>query len=344
MSHLIAIVGPTAVGKSALAIHLAQVFGGEIVSADSRQVFRGMDIGTAKPGPEERAQVPHHLIDVVEPDQDFTLAHYQQMAIRAIADIQRRGRLALLMGGSGLYVRALVGGFSIPHVRPDAELRRSLEEKAAAEGYMALYEELKGVDPTAAKRIDPRNVRRVIRALEVFHATGLPFSQLQGSSPFLPSLHTLTIGLTTARVNLYQRIDSRVDSMMKQGLVQEIEGLLKRGYSLDLPAMSGLGYKQIGQYLQGKLSLAEAIQRIKYETHRFARHQYAWFRPNDEEIHWFDVRDRMEEPIRSLIQGFIFEQTGIELAKPGIYNRATGKVSCHKARIESMEQPGRTKK
>lgn len=317
MSHLIAIVGPTAVGKSALAIHLAQVFGGEIVSADSRQVFHGMDIGTAKPNPEERELVPHHLIDVVEPDQDFTLALYQQMATRAIKDIERRGRLALLVGGSGLYVRALLGGFRIPHVSPDAELRRSLEQKAAEEGYMALHEELKGVDPTAAKRIDPRNVRRVIRALEVFRAIGLPFSQLQGSSPFLPNYRTITIGLTTSRGDLYRRIDSRVDTMMEQGLVKEVDRLLEQGYSLDLPAMSGLGYKQIGQYLKGDLNLAEAVQKIKNETHRFARHQYAWFRLNDEAIHWFHVGLGMEQLVQSLLQGFILEPTGGELAEPG---------------------------
>lgn len=317
MSHLIAIVGPTAVGKSALAIHLAQVFGGEIVSADSRQVFHGMDIGTAKPNPEERELVPHHLIDVVEPDQDFTLALYQQMATRAIQDIKRRGRLALLVGGSGLYVRTLLGGFRIPHVSPNAELRRSLKQKAAEEGYMTLYEELKGVDPTAAKRIDPRNVRRVIRALEVFRAIGLPFSQLQGSSPFLPNYRTITIGLTTSRGDLYRRIDSRVDTMMEQGLVKEVDRLLEQGYSLDLPAMSGLGYKQIGQYLKGELNLAEAVQKIKNETHRFARHQYAWFRLNDEAIHWFHVGDGMEQLVQSLLQGFIPEPTGGELAEPG---------------------------
>lgn len=314
MSHLIAIVGPTAVGKSALAIHLAQVFGGEIVSADSRQVFHGMDIGTAKPNPEERELVPHHLIDVVEPDQDFSLALYQQMATRAIQDIQRRGRLALLVGGSGLYVRALLWGFRIPHVSPDTELRRSLKQKAAEEGYMALYEELKGVDPTAAKRIDPHNVRRVIRALEVFRAIGLPFSQLQGSSPFLPNYRTITIGLTTSRGDLYRRIDSRVDTMMEQGLVDEVKLLLEQGYSLDLPAMSGLGYKQIGQYLNGELNLAEAVQKIKNETHRFARHQYAWFRLNDEAIQWFHVGLGMEQLVQSLLQGFIPEPTGGELA------------------------------
>ena len=276
-----------------------------------------MDIGTAKPSPEERELVPHHLIDVVDPDQDFTLALYQQMATRAIQDIERRGRLALLVGGSGLYVRALLWGFRIPHVSPDAELRRSLKQKAAEKGYMALYEELKVVDPTAAKRIDPRNVRRVIRALEVFRAIGLPFSQLQGSSPFLPNFRTITIGLTTSRGDLYRRIDSRIDTMLEQGLVKEVKLLLEQGYSLDLPAMSGLGYKQIGQYLKGELNLAEAVQKIKNETHRFARHQYAWFRLNDEAIHWFHVGLGMEQLVQSLLQEFIPEPTGGELAEPG---------------------------
>ena len=308
MSRLIAIVGPTAVGKSRLAIHLAQSLDGEIVSADSRQVYRYMDIGTAKPSPEERASAPHHLIDVVNPDEHFSLALYQQMAYRAIKDIEQRGKLALLVGGSGLYVRAVTGGLRIPQIPPDAELRRSLEEKAAAGGYTAIYEELEGIDPDAAQRIDPRNVRRVIRAIEVFRTTGLPFSQLQRFSPFF---RTLVIGLTTERRELYRKIDSMVDHMMEQGLVQEVEGLLKRGYSLDLPSMSGLGYKQIGQYLRRELDLAEAVQRIKYKTHRFARHQYAWFRLEDEAIHWFDIRNDIEEPIGRLIQGLVFEKTGL---------------------------------
>jgi len=301
MSQLVAIVGPTAIGKSKLAIRLAQTFDGEIVSADSRQVYRYMDIGTAKPSPEERALVPHHLIDVVDPDEDFTLAIYQDMAHQAIEAIQKRGKLALLVGGSGLYVQAVVGGWRIPRVAPDPELRHNLEERAAREGYMALYEELKQVDPAAAKRIDPRNTRRLIRALEVCQISGMPFSQLQQSSP---SFRTLVVGLTTERADLYQRIDSRVDGMMERGLVQETEGLIKRGYSLDLPSMSGIGYKQIGRYLQGQLDLPQAVQQIKFETHRFARHQYAWFRPKDERIHWFDIRDKMEEPIQGLIKGF----------------------------------------
>ena len=302
MSYLVAIVGPTAVGKSKLAIHLVQTLDGEIVSADSRQVYRYMDIGTAKPSLRERALVPHHLIDVVDPDEDFSLALYQEMAYRAVKEIQRRGRLALLVGGSGLYVRAVIRGLRIPQVPPDAELRRSLEEKAATEGYMALYEELKEIDPDAAKNIDPRNIRRLIRAIEVCRLSGVPFSQLQGSEP---PFRTLVIGLTTARDDLYRRIDSRVDRMMEQGLVEEIEALLERGYSLDLPSMSGLGYKQIGQYLRGEVKLPEAVQQIKYETHRFARHQYAWFRLKDEGIHWFDIRNGIEESVGSLVQGFV---------------------------------------
>ena len=302
MSQLVAIVGPTAIGKSKLAIRLAQTFDGEIVSADSRQVYRYMDIGTAKPSPEERALVPHHLIDVVDPDEDFTLAIYQDMARQAIEAIQRRGKQALLVGGSGLYVQAVVGGWHIPRVAPDPELRHNLEERAAREGSMALYEELKQVDPAAAKRIDPRNIRRLIRALEVYRISGMPFSQLQRSEPLF---RTLVVGLTTERADLYRRIDSRIDGMMERGLVQETEGLMKRGYSLDLPSMSGIGYKQIGLYLQGRIDLPQAVQHIKFETHRFARHHYAWFRPKDERIHWFDIRDKMEEPIQSLIEGFV---------------------------------------
>ncbi len=301
MSHLVAIVGPTAVGKSKLAIHLAQLFHGEIVNADSRQVYRYMDIGTAKPTPKERALVPHHLIDVVDPDEDFNLALYQQMAYRAVEDIQQRGKLALLVGGSGLYVRAVIGGFHIPQVPPDAELRRGLEQRAAREGCMALYEELKQSDPEAARRIDPHNIRRLIRAIEVSRHAGVPFSELQRSEP---PFRTLVIGLTTDRGDLYCRIDSRVDGMIERGLVQEVEGLLNMGYGFDLPAMSGVGYSQIGQYLRGEIDLAEAVQRTKFETHRIARHQYAWFRPKDEGIQWFDVRDEIGEPIRSLIGGF----------------------------------------
>jgi len=298
MNRIITIVGPTATGKSALAIQLALALGGEIVSADSRQVYKYMDIGTAKPSHEDRAAIPHHLIDIIDPDENFTLATYQELAFEAIADIQRRGKIALLVGGSGLYVRAVTGGLSIPKVAPDPELRRRLEKRAEQEGYQVLYSELLKADPIAAEKIDPRNVRRVIRALEVCITAGVPFSQLKKASP---KVSAVTIGLTTAREDLYKRIDSRVDDMIERGLVDEVKWLIDRGYSPDLPAMSGLGYKQIVSYLKGETSLEETVQRIKFETHRFARHQYAWFRPKDEHIHWFDIREEPLESIRSLI-------------------------------------------
>ncbi len=303
MRCLIVIVGPTAVGKSRLAIRLAQTFGGEIVSADSRQVYRYMDIGTAKPSPEERALVPHHLIDIVDPDQELGLALYQNMAYHAIEDILGRDRLPILVGGSGLYVRAVVEGWRIPNIPPNAELRQSLAIRAKAEGCTVLYNELMELDPVAARRIDPRNVRRVIRAIEVCRGAGEPFSQLQRREP--PPFQILTIGLTADRERLYQRIDSRVDMMIRQGLVEEVEGLVEKGYTFDLPSMSGIGYRQIGWYLLGKLKLESAIQEIKFQTHRFARHQYAWFRLEDERIEWFDIGEKFEEPIQSLVRGFI---------------------------------------
>mgnify|MGYP001142844987 CR=1 FL=1 len=292
MKRLVAIVGPTAVGKSGLALRLAQTINGEIVCADSRQVYRYMDIGTAKPSPEEQALVPHYLIDVVDPDQDFSIALYQQLAYQAIEGIHQRGKLALLVGGSGLYIWSVLEGWVIPRVPPDPRFRHDLVERAAKEGSLALYNELREVDPAAAQRIDPRNVRRVIRALEVCRS-GPPFSQLGRKEA--PPFETSIIGLTTEREDLYRRIDSRVDDMIGQGLVSEVHGLVERGYGFDLPAMSGIGYKQIGMFLREEVDLSVAIQQIKLESHRFARRQYSWFHLNDERIHWFDVRGDIEK-------------------------------------------------
>jgi tRNA dimethylallyltransferase len=301
MSPLFAIVGPTATGKSSLALELSQALNGEIISADSRQVYRYMDIGTAKPTAEEQALVPHHLIDVVNPDEDFSLALYQSKALEAINDIQRRKKTAFLVGGSGLYVWALLEGWRIPPVPPDPALRRELEARAKIEGGEKLYSELKQTDPTAAERIDPRNVRRVIRALEV-SLQGTPFSQLQVKHPFVDSV---IIGLTTDRANLYRRIDDRVDNMLKRGLVAEVESLVARGYGFDLPSMSGLGYRQIGLYLQGKTDLPTAIQQIKFDTHSFARHQYNWFRPKDKRINWFEAGEDVNQAVHRFVQRFV---------------------------------------
>ena len=287
MSHLVAIVGPTAIGKSTLAIRLAQTFNGEIVSADSRQVYRCMDIGTAKPSPEELSLTPHHLINIINPDEDFSLAQYQQLAHRAINDIQKRRKLAILVGGSGQYVWSILEGWGIPEVPPDTELRQSLEEKAVREGKGSLYQELREVDPAAAQGINPANVRRVIRALEVYKNTNIPFSRLQCKQT--PPFKAMIIGLTTDRVELYRRIDLRVDEMIEQGLVAEVNRLFGMGYELKLPAMSSIGYKQIGAFLNGGLTLATAIQQIKFETHRFVRNQYTWFPLKDSRIGWVDI-------------------------------------------------------
>ncbi|MDD5093515.1 MAG: tRNA (adenosine(37)-N6)-dimethylallyltransferase MiaA [Dehalococcoidia bacterium] len=290
MNKLIAIVGPTAVGKTEFAIRLAQNLGGEIIGADSRQVYRYMDIGTAKPTKAEQNAVPHHLVDIIDPNESFSLALYQELSGNAIDNIHNRGKPALLVGGSGLYVWAVLEGWTIPKVPPNAEVRQELQLKAKSEGGDALYRELNLLDPKAAQKIDPRNVRRVIRALEVCRSTGRPFSEL--SSKNSPEFDTLIIGLSTPRDELYRRIDSRVDGMIEQGLVEEVKSLLGRGYGLELPSMSGMGYREIGQFLNGEMSLPEAAQRIKFETHRFARHQYAWFRLGDERIHWFETRQK----------------------------------------------------
>jgi tRNA dimethylallyltransferase len=284
---LIAVVGPTATGKTALGIALARTLGGEIVGADSRQVYRYMDIGTAKPTAEERSLAPHHLIDVVRPDQEFSLAQYLELAVAALEDVWSRGRQPLLVGGSGQYVWALLEGWKVPRLPPQRELRRELEERAAREGPEALHRELARVDAQAAARIDPRNVRRVVRALEVHKATGRPISYWQEKGP--PPWQTLILGLTCPRQELHHRIDARVGGMMEAGLVDEVRGLLAMGYERSLPSLSGIGYSQVCQYLAGEISLATAAARIKTATHRLARQQYTWFRLDDRRIHWTDV-------------------------------------------------------
>jgi len=307
---VIAIVGPTAVGKSELALRLAQYFPIEIISADSRQVYRYMDIGTSKPSPAERAAVPHHVIDVVEPDEDFSLAMYHQLAMEALKAIQQKGKLPLMVGGSGLYVWSLVEGWKIPEVPPDQKLRRQLESRAEQEDSRSLYQELQDIDPVAAAKINPSNVRRIIRALEIYYATGQTPSQLQHKEA--PAFSVLIIGLTQERSGLYRKIDGRVDKMIQRGLVEEVEQLFKKGYSSSLPSMSGIGYKQIGQFLRGEMTLPEAIDKIKYETHRLARHQYAWFRLRDSRIRWFDMSGTEGKAsvvalnkVKGLIEGFI---------------------------------------
>ena len=303
--RVVAIVGPTAVGKTALSLSLARAFDGEVISADSRQIYRGMDIGTAKATPEEQAVAPHHLLDIADPDERLTLAQFKALADAAIRDIWARRRLPLLVGGTGLYVRAVLEGWTVPEVPPNAALRDELYARAEQEGHEALHRELAAVDPDAAEAIDARNVRRVVRALEVYQETGVPISQLQQKHP--PGYRILRIGLTMSRTALYARIDARVDAMLASGLVEEVRCLLQQGYTPDLPAMSGLGYRQIAQYLAGEISLEEAVELVKRHTRRFVRQQYNWFRLNDPDIHWLDAEDDPTQAAIELVGAFLAE-------------------------------------
>jgi tRNA dimethylallyltransferase len=275
--HLLVLGGPTAVGKTAAAIAVARRFVGEIVSADSRQVYRGMDIGTAKPTQEEQATAPHHLIDIANPDDDFSLAQYVTLARDTIDGILARGRLPILAGGTPLYLNAVAEGWRVPHAPPDPALRAALEDEAARDGLAALEARLATADPIAATR-NAGNQRRVIRALEVFLTTGVPMSAQEGKEP--PPFDIHTVILTLDRPALHARIDARVERMVAAGLVDEVRALLERGYSPALPSMSGIGYAEIAAYLRGESTLPEAIERIKFNTHRYVRHQETWFRRN----------------------------------------------------------------
>jgi tRNA dimethylallyltransferase len=274
---LVVVAGPTAVGKTALGIALAHRFDGEVVSADSRYLYRGLDIGVAKPEEEERRGVPHHLIDVVPPDGEMSLATYQDLAYAAIADVLARGRLPLLVGGTPLYVNAVVEGWRIPRVPPNPALRAALEAEAAARGIPALLARLREVDPDAAARTGT-NLRRIVRALEVHEATGVPMSRQEGKGP--RPFETLEIGLTMPRDALHRAVDRRVDDQIARGLVGEVRSLLDAGLDPDAPAMSSLGYRQLLPHLRGEESLEAAVARIKTDTHRYVRHQETWLRRN----------------------------------------------------------------
>lgn len=297
---LILIVGPTAVGKTEIAIQLAERLNGEIVSADSRLFYRGMDIGTAKPTREERARAPHHLIDIADPDETLSLAVFQQKAREAIADIRTRNKLPFLVGGTGQYVRAVTEGWSPPEVPPNEELRGELEKWKVERGINWLYEKLKSLDPEAAEGIDPRNVRRTIRALEVILSTGKKFSEQrgQGDSPY----RLVTIGLTRPREELYRRVDARIESMFANGFLDEVKGLLDKGYSPSLPTMSAIGYRECVGVIQGELTEEQAKVRMRRGTRVFVRRQANWFRESDPKIAWFKVEDGVGDKIEKTIR------------------------------------------
>lgn len=300
---LVILLGPTAVGKTEASLSLAERIGAEIISADSRLLYRGMDIGTAKPTAEERARVPHHLIDVSEPDDVWSLARYLEAARQAIAQIHARGHLPLMVGGTGQYIRAFLEGWQPPRVRPDPRLRAALESWGEQIGAQQLHARLATIDPQAAARIQPQNLRRSVRALEVIFTTGRLFSaqQRSGTSPY----RLCVLGLYRPRPELYARIDARVEAMFAAGLVEEVQHLLAQGYSPDLPSLSAIGYRQVIQYLQGEISLEEAKAQMRRLTRRYVRQQSNWFRQDDPRIHWFRAGPKSVNQMEATVRKFL---------------------------------------
>jgi tRNA dimethylallyltransferase len=288
MLKLAAIVGPTAVGKTDLAISLAERLGGEIISCDSMQVYSGMDIGTAKASPEQRQKIPHHLIDIVDPDINFTVADYQKLAQAEIQEISARGQLPILVGGTGLYYQAVVDNYYFFPMESRLAVRIKWEQAHRDLGLAHLYERILKIDQEYAQKIGPNDKKRIIRALEVYDLTGHPFSEFQTRNRL--TYHLAVVGLYLDRIELYARIEARVDKMMAAGLVEEVVLLRKKGYDLTTNAMQALGYKQIYCYLEGLLTWEETLQEIKKETRRFAKRQYTWFN-KDQRIMWINVTD-----------------------------------------------------
>lgn len=281
---VVAVVGPTAVGKTALAVELAEKFDGEIVSADSRQFYRGMDIGTAKPTRDELERVRHHLIDVSEPDETWSLAAFKSEAQAVLADIHNRGKLPFLVGGTGQYVYGLLEDWQIPSQEPDPRMREVLEGWGRSMGAYEFHRRLAIVDPEAARSIQPENLRRTVRALEVIMLSGRKFSEQRkiGASQY----SVVKIGLIRPRPELYARVDARIQAMLDEGLVEEVRRLRGQGYTHDLPTLSAIGYREIGAYLDGRIDFEEAVLLMKRHTREYIRRQANWFKENDPAIHW----------------------------------------------------------
>ncbi|ATA59633.1 tRNA (adenosine(37)-N6)-dimethylallyltransferase MiaA [Geobacillus stearothermophilus] len=299
---VVVIVGPTAVGKTRLGIALAKKLGGEIISGDSMQIYKGMDIGTAKVKPDEMDGIPHHLLDIKEPCEPFSVVEFQRLCRALIADISARGRLPIIVGGTGLYIQAAIYDYQFSDAPSDEAYRRALRQLAAEQGVEALHRQLEAVDPESAARIHPRNVRRVIRALEVYHSTGKPFSEWQRGQQKQLLYEAAIIGLTAERSVLYRRINERVDQMIAEGLVDEARALYDRGFR-DCQAVQAIGYKELYDYFDGRVSLEEAIEQLKQNSRRYAKRQLTWFR-NQMPVEWFDMTDakmfaaRVEEIFR----------------------------------------------
>jgi tRNA dimethylallyltransferase len=310
MPPVLAIVGPTATGKSRLGMILARELGGEIVNADALQVYRGFDIGTAKPSPAEQAVVPHHLIDILDPREPYSAGEFARRAAGAIAEIQERGRVPIVVGGSGLYLRALFEGIS-PVPPGDPEVRKRLRERLGEEGLEVLRRELLLLDPETAERLKPGDTQRILRALEVARVSGRPLSAWIAEQPFgAQRIAAIRVGLTLPRGILYDQIAGRVGRMMEEGWLEEVAGLLRQGLSPDLPAFQAIGYRQLVRHLEGKGSLEEAVAGTVQATRRFAKRQETWFR-KESGVTWFSSQD-LDHRIPRIIEHV--EQRGLERA------------------------------
>ncbi|HZO87106.1 MAG TPA: tRNA (adenosine(37)-N6)-dimethylallyltransferase MiaA [Chthonomonadaceae bacterium] len=306
----IVLVGPTATGKTAAAVELAERIGGEIINADSMQVYRGMDIGTAKPTPEERARVRFHLLDVVTPDQPFSVAEWKERAEAALAEIATRDRWPILCGGTGLYLRALLDDWTLAETPADPALREQLRAEVAHLGAPALHGRLCTVDPATAARLHPNDAVRIVRALEVYHATGVPISEHQARDRAArPPRPAFRLGLTLPRPQLYARIDARVEAMLAAGLEAEVRGLLAQGVSPALSPLRSLGYKEMAAFLRGEIDRATAIERIKQETRRYAKRQLTWFRA-EKRLHWVDVSALSSATVATSLLEYLRTQPG----------------------------------
>ena len=299
-TKLVIVLGPTAVGKSNIVLDLAFQLRAEIISADSQQVYRHMDIGTAKPSREQREKIPHHLIDVVDPDEEFNAAMFRNLAIEIAHELADQDKRIIVCGGTGLYIKALTRGlFGGPG--QDPQIRQALEWEIEEHGIGALYHRLEQVDPQSAARIHPHDRQRISRALEVYHATGRKISDWQSEHGFTDSLfEVLKIGLDRPRSEVYDRIDRRCELMIATGLLNEVKKLVEMGYALDLKPMQSIGYRHLGLFLRGRMSLEKAVHLMKRDTRRFAKRQLTWFR-NDREIRWFDPesqRSNIEDAVR----------------------------------------------
>ncbi|MEJ9231817.1 tRNA (adenosine(37)-N6)-dimethylallyltransferase MiaA [Peribacillus butanolivorans] len=301
---LLVIIGPTAVGKTKMSIELAKQFNGEIISGDSMQVYKGMDIGTAKIKREETEGIPHYLLDIKEPDEPFSAAEFQERANACIEDIQNRGKLPIIVGGTGLYIQSVIYDYQFSEKPSDPSYRGMLEKQVKELGIDPVFEQLRSVDPESANRIHPNNVRRVIRALEIFHCTGKTMSEQLDEQPTEMKYDTCIIGLTMDREKLYQRIDQRVDGMIEEGLIQEVQSFYEQGLR-DCQSIQAIGYKEIYDFIDERASLEEAQEALKQNSRRYAKRQLTWFR-NKMDVIWFDMTN-LEDFSKKIheISGFI---------------------------------------